>query len=144
QDGPKPGAEGAHYLADSPFLTNLNGLGFWLASIGSEGLAAVAESPISEGLTYLYLAYDEVGIEGAKAVADSCRLRNLRNLALDEVGYEPGALRLMLESPVVAPLHTLSLYWDFVRLEGVQALASSCYVGNLRRLILDGHHFEDE
>jgi uncharacterized protein (TIGR02996 family) len=142
-DGPRPGVEGARYLADSPFLTNLTGLGFWSADIGSEGLAAIAKSSVSEKLTYLYLAYDHVGMDGAKAASDSPRLRNLHNLALDETGFEPGALRLMLESPLVTQLHTLSLYWVYGQLEVAQALNSS-YVRNLRRVILDGNSFRDE
>jgi uncharacterized protein (TIGR02996 family) len=160
------GDSGAAALAGSPHLGGLEALSLMSCGIGPEGIGALAASSGWKRLSHLNISGNAVRSQGARALADGLRLPALRELLLGTTQLEDDGARWLAQAPLdgltVLNLYNNGIDWPGIRAlagsahlasltdlnltdnrvgggsrtQGVQALAESPYLGNLRKLQL--------
>jgi uncharacterized protein (TIGR02996 family) len=132
-----PGGLGSALLA-APALANLDRLAVTDADehFGNADVAAIANAPHFSGLRVLQLANCSVGPDGARALASSPYLCNLEFLSLAHNPVRSAGAAALAASANLSRLTFLDL-WFAELYDGIQALAQSPYLGQLRSLFLD-------
>jgi uncharacterized protein (TIGR02996 family) len=108
---------------------------------GDADLEAVANTPHFAGLRVLQLTRNSIGADGIRALAASPYLRNLEFLSLAQNPIRSAGVAALAGSANFSRLTFLDLWlteqWSTEPYLGVQALAASPHLGQLRTLFLD-------
>jgi hypothetical protein len=99
-------------------------------------LGRLASSLVLAQLNHLDMDYNPLNPSGVQVVLASPHLGRLTSLSLAQTGIGSKDVRALAGSPALAKLTSLSLLGNAIDTAGAQALAESPHLGNLARLDL--------